>query len=172
MQDQINKTVADFQKLFPSVPVPPISWNPNMRTTAGKVRMNPNTRQVFWIQLNPHLLKNETDLDQTLMHELCHAADCVLYGKRGHGRTWRNLMRLSGRQVRRCHNYDVSNLKRKQKRYPARCKCRTYELSAVRFNRIQNGAVYSCKTCKEGLTLMSQFETIKVENLIVNGLKF
>lgn len=172
MQDQINKTVADFQKLFPTVLVPPISWNPNMRTTAGKVRMSPGLRRAFWIQLNPHLLKNETDLDQTLMHELCHVADCVLNGKAGHSSSWQKLMHLTGRQVRRCHNYDVSGLKRRQERTPAKCSCRTYELTAVRVNRIKSGAVYRCKTCKSALTLMSQFETICIENLIVNGLKF
>ena len=162
MQDVIDRVVAEFKTKFPNVPVPPISWNPNMRTTAGKVKVCRKTRQGQWIQLNPHLLKNETDLDQTLMHELCHVADYVIYGKLGHGPTWKHCMRLVERQVRRCHQYDTTGLKRRHKRHPAKCNCRTYELTSIRVKKMQAGFRYSCRNCRGTLVLLSQNETEKL----------
>lgn len=158
-QNVINQVVEEFKTFFPTVPVPPIYWNPNMRTTAGKAKVSRKMRQGEWIQLNPHLLQDEKNLRQTLMHELCHIADFVLYGKLGHGPTWKHCMRLTGRQPNRCHQYDTSSLKRRHKRHPAKCNCRTYELTGVRVRKIQAGARYLCRSCSGVLVLVSQNDT-------------
>lgn len=156
-QELIDKVVSEFKTVFPDVEVPTISWNPRMRSVAGKVRVDLKMRKAIWIQLNPHLLQNDSDLERTLMHELCHVADCVLYGQRGHGRTWKHCMRLVGRQPERCHQYDTSHVKRRHKRVATmQCNCRTLDITANHLKKVQLGYRYRCLSCKEHLKLIQE----------------
>lgn len=155
-QDIIDKCLTQFETIYPDVKVPRIEWCTRMRTTAGKVKFNMETREVKCIVLNQNLLTEESQIESTLMHELAHVADWYVYRKCGHGRTWRHVMIKLGRNPRRCHNYDTSSLKRKHKRVAQmQCNCRTIEITNIRFKKVMNGTVYRCRNCATPLKLVA-----------------
>jgi len=157
-QDVIDKVVAQFKTVFPNVTVPPIKWNPNMRTTAGKVRIK--NRQAWLIELNPNLLIDDLKLEHTLLHELCHVADLVVYNKVGHGRTWKHCMQKLGQRPDRCHQFDTTGIKRRHKKVAAmQCSCHTIEITNLLLKKIQRGIVYRCRTCRQPMKLVSQTGT-------------
>jgi len=89
----------------------------------------------YEINLNPVLLMENLDvfIDRTVIHEFAHLVDGIMNphtrdagivhtrrgmrrGKRDiHGTTWKNIMRLFGADPSRCHSYDVSNARVKNK---------------------------------------------------------
>jgi predicted SprT family Zn-dependent metalloprotease len=159
LENTINECLEKFVLAFPRVIIPQIIWNPKMRSTAGKVRVNRNLKRVEWIQLNPHLLNDCIKLERTLLHELAHVADFYVYNTVGHGRTWRHCMIKLGQEPSRCHNYDTSGLKRKHKRVAMiQCQCRTMEITSQRLKKIQSGRTYTCLKCRQQLVLMPQNE--------------
>lgn len=146
-QTIINECIQLFKQKFDNVEIPPIYWNSKMRSTAGKVKSRRATRQVICVELNPHLLTTAEKLRDTLLHELAHVAEIVLFGNGGHGNTWKRCMQVLGQPATRCHDYDVEHLARRQQRVQAKCSCKTHAVSKVRANRIRQGTRYTCKKC-------------------------
>lgn len=90
-------------------------------STAGKAYYN---REL--IRLNPILLRQNVEdfIERTVPHEFAHLAANVIYGDegRGHGSYWREVMCTLGvRDVTRCHTYDTSHVKRREKPYVWGC---------------------------------------------------
>jgi len=89
----------------------------------------------YEIDLNPILLMENLDtfIDRTVVHEFAHLVDGIMNPhtretrivrtRRGlrrskrdiHGATWKNIMRLFGAEPSRCHSYDVTNARVKNK---------------------------------------------------------
>lgn len=65
------------------------------------------------ISINPILaLENkEYYIRQTIGHEVCHIMDWVANHHAGHGKTWREIMRMAKLPPNRCHQYDVISTK-------------------------------------------------------------
>ncbi|MCH2100390.1 MAG: SprT-like domain-containing protein [Planctomycetes bacterium] len=86
------------------------SWNPRLRTTAG--------RAVFidmLIELNPLLLaRHPEEMEALLVHEAAHLVVQRLHGRQPpHGEIWKAYMRKAGHSTRATHELDVRGLRRK-----------------------------------------------------------
>ena len=117
------------------------------------------------IALNRGLFERylEENLRETVLHELAHLV--VYYGKergawgrrrsiRSHGPEWQNVMRQwFAIEPERLHSQSVDHLViRRQTRWPYRCRCKTWRLTTVRHNKIQQkGVSYHCRSCGDDL---------------------
>lgn len=123
-------------------------------TTAGKAYCGRDL-----ISLNYVLFKeNEKDFyEDTIPHEIAHLITWALYGRKAkaHGAEWKKVMLSIGASPSRCHNYDVSSVRKKKSGYNYVCKCNiVHTLTKARHTKIANG--YSsviCKKCKSQLWL-------------------
>jgi len=99
-----------------------------------------------------------TEREETIIHEVCHVLAELLAGpsrRVGHGQGWKNLMQRCGVEPKRCHQVDTSGLKRKGKRYPAACACKTWQLGATRHKRLLDWpGKYGCPKCRQPLVLV------------------
>ena len=106
--------------------------------TAGNAKVH-----AWTVTLNKSLLLSATDeiIGQTLPHELAHLIDFALHpwnftgvrdvngfrvrNKRNiHGPTWKAIMRLFGKQPKRCHSMDTTlSARTVQKRHIYSCQC-------------------------------------------------
>ncbi len=120
------------------------------------------------LNFNETLLNENMDhfVKQTVAHEVAHLIDHEVYGlnnpkfniygqrkKRApHGRNWKIIMMTLGVPAERCHNYNVSNVKRKRKTsktytyYCAGCK-RNLQMGAIR-HRNQSSGVRTYSHCR------------------------
>lgn len=119
--------------------------------TAGQAYSHKNL-----IRLNVPLLINHPDeLRVTVAHEFAHIVDRTAYAayhrthradrKKGslHGPTWKQVMKLFGMEPTRCHNMDVSEVKRKKnvQQHAYTCDCgAVLMLSTIKHNHIVRGA--------------------------------
>lgn len=104
------------------------------------------------IRLNAGILGNpkhtEDMLHQTLPHEVAHIIVQQLYpGAQGHGREWRNMMRLLKLRPDRCHQYDTVAARKKSKPYKYHCGCSEHMVSITIHRRILQGRQYRCRQC-------------------------
>jgi SprT protein len=151
----VDNCIQQFREKFPDVFIPPIVFNPKMRTTAGRIKYVSNSNRARLIELNPNLLTDDTKLTSTLLHELAHAA-AWHRGFRGHGAQWRSAMRTLGLEPRRCHKYNTAGLRRRHKRVAKmQCSCRVFEITRVRLKKMQNGAKYRCGKCCTSFKLVA-----------------
>lgn len=97
-------------------------------------------------------------IENTIPHEVCHVAIWhwakVLKDKvpPPHGVKWKSFMRAVGCVPTRTHSFDVSEIKRKTKKYLYQCACeKPIEVSPVVHKKIESGAIYTCKKCNQKL---------------------
>lgn len=131
-----------------------VTWNPRMRSRLGVAKYGPRT-----IELNARLLEdNPSELLDTFIHELAHIVTNDVYGNgtrfnkiKGHGREWRQVMRMFGAKPEQYHHLNVDHLKHKRKKFVATCGCsdRHHTVGIIRKNKIDKGARYVCKICKD-----------------------
>ena len=83
-------------------------WNDRLATTMGRMCIS-SDRKKKWIELSTKIVSLNTNtpnflekIRQTIIHEWCHALDYELYGKVGHGPTWKALMIYHGIPAERC----------------------------------------------------------------------
>ena len=121
---------------------------------AGYFRVQRNGHAL--INYNPELYQQyaEDFLLRTVPHEVAHLVAYQEFGRkiRPHGQEWKNVMRLFGADIRRCHNYDVAEIQSRQYRtFSYHCDCMEHTLTAIRHNRIKKGQIYQCKKCRQPL---------------------
>lgn len=146
------------------IPTPKIIWKPMGRNFAGRALSGPNE-----IWLNTNYLTSESwkeFLDRTPLHELAHLITHYCYGGKGHGKVWKKVCVELGIEPVRCHHYknpaDVTGTTVK-KMYSAHCKCKHWDLSSIRYNRIiKEGYTYTCPLCKNLIEL--DIKDVKNEN--------
>ena len=151
LKDLLQKWRAPFSQLPP--PYFPleineirIQWNHRMRSRAGVCR----PRQGL-VELNPNILKSQNQIEEVLVHELCHMAVSQRWPRaRPHGQRWKSLMTKFGFKPLRCHDLVPEKLHR-QRRWPLKCLCGEHQVSTVIFNRIKKGARYRCRACRNVL---------------------
>ena len=108
------------------------------------------------IKINPILLMENLDemINQTIPHEVAHIAADIVYKRscKSHGREWKHLMSVLGREPLRTHDYDVSRaMVRHVRRYNVNCDCKEHIVSSIIYNRILKGQIYVCTTCNQKL---------------------
>ena len=116
---QLNE--AHFDSEIPDIPV---VWNGRMTTTAGYCRYRKEFTGNLYptkIDLSLRLFESngfpEAEVKQTLIHEMVHAYLIHKYNQPGHTPSFQRMMtQITGvRKNHRCHNYDVSGVKREVK---------------------------------------------------------
>lgn len=141
----------------------------NVRGTAAGYAKS----DTYTVSFNPVLLMENVDefIKRTVIHEFAHLVDAIVYPetrqcgfvytktgrvrrtKRSlHGPTWKEIMSLLGGPTSRCHTYDVSNARVKQKaQHIYRCNGCSKEMSLgpKRHRSMQTGqTVYWLRGCK------------------------
>lgn len=119
-----------------------ISWNPRMRSTAGRALL-----KTYNVEINPKLLEfGENEVYNTILHELAHLLAWYRTRHRGHGAEWRAAcVDLGIPNEKVTHNLPLP--KRQQKR-KWRYVCPACETS---FDRVRKARAHSAcaKCCKE-----------------------
>ena len=125
------------------------SFNKRLTTTAGFVYADGSNRielaSSLWVRAS------EEDKRFVVIHETCHLITGLLHPKaKSHGSEWQGTMLRCGVAPKRCHNIDTSHVKRrKYKRLAAACKCRTFQFTMRKINKMRRGEVaYVCRKCK------------------------
>jgi SprT protein len=151
--------VVRAQSRFDGFPEPALVYF-ERRTAVGLALYDP-----WAIALNRGLFEAYPDenIHETVLHELAHLV--VGYGRReriikgritAHGEDWQRIMRQWFRvEPSRTHSQDTDHLDiRRQRRWSYRCGCRTWQITTVRHNRVQQqGLQYRCQRCRQPLTL-------------------
>ena len=115
LQTQAKVVVRVFTKVINkrfgvSMPIPNLTFNVR-GTNAGMAHYGPHL-----VDLNMRLFEENPSyfFNQTIPHEVAHLASVHIHGPKGngHGKEWKVIMGLIGREPKRCHNLDVSNVKR------------------------------------------------------------
>lgn len=137
-----------------------VKWNARYTNCLGKAfYRGPFDMTVqFSIPLWPRAdVKERTD---TIIHEACHIIARYKYQHIGgrsrikpHGREWKLAMAYAGTEPTRCHKVSNEGLKRKTKKFKHACGCMTHEVGAVRHKRILAGTIYTCRHCRQPLTI-------------------
>lgn len=116
------------------------------------------------ININPELYVRNVEefLAQIVPHEVAHLVVYILYptkyvkvGRRWvrtvkpHGKEWKHIMTTFGVEPQRCHDFDVSEVKRKNTRkYQYKCNCKIHYVGIGVHRKISKGVCYYCKSCK------------------------
>lgn len=91
-------------------------------------------------------------LSDTVPHEMAHILQFKHYpNSKPHGGEWKYFCRvLTGAEMPRCHDYDVTGIKRTRnvKKYAISCGCMQHVVSQTIINRIKSGRIYTCVLCK------------------------
>lgn len=128
-----------------------VKYHARRTSTAG-------TGSATLVTINLHLNKTEAELTETLMHELAHSICAIKYKDAvGHGRRWKDVMLCMGREPKRCHAIDLSEV------YPdkwRKCNCSvcdTYHLISKRkVKQAKRGSVIMCNCGKPIVVLTKQ----------------
>lgn len=112
------------------------------------------------IKLNAVLAAENGDkFLRTVKHEVAHLVAFKLYGRQawGHGHHFKHVFVKLGGDGKRCHNYDVTNVKQKytKRRHEHTCSCQNkfFWVSKQKHKQIMtNTKRWFCLTCKSTLT--------------------
>ena len=132
-------------------------WNTKLRgTTAGRAYLQTNIFRInpeLYVQNREHLLLT------TVPHEIAHLVAYRVFGDRGHGNGWKTVMRRFGLVPERCHNLDVSTVKRAytRTRYVYSCPCCKLEYKLTsQMHKSTNR--YICRNDKTPLVFSAQIK--------------
>ena len=168
---QTVKKINDHYKI--NMPVPAIFYDVHS-TTGGIAKYNSMS-----VHFNPSLLKEnfEVFLKTTVPHEVCHIGVWQKYlhekkktPPKAHGQEWKLMMWVVGAPARRCHQYDVEDVKKSVAQYEYKCGCtKTTTVGARIHNKIKNGSLYQCKKCSVTLKNGSRLLTKSFSRASPNG---
>jgi len=93
-------------------------------------------------------LNEESDVEDTILHEIAHALSFIRYGKKGmgHGRLWKKVCREIGARPERLHK-GILEYPENHYKYVDTCGC---DITYKR-HRISKFAKYRCPKCREPL---------------------
>jgi len=106
------------------------------------------------VKFNRYLLETYKDkfIEDTVAHEMAHLfahdsnPNCA-----AHGSDWYYMMFMLGAKASRCHDMETKPA-RQSRKWNYTCKCgKDFKVSTIKHNRIQNGTVYRCASCKTRL---------------------
>jgi predicted SprT family Zn-dependent metalloprotease len=163
LEDKMIEVLSILENHYKKpMPIPTIVFIPRMGLTLGKASRLQNC-----VKFNQDLCTPEHwhhIFDTTLAHEVCHLVAPVIYNRWrhgadrnmgwGHGRAWKECMRVVGLPPDRCGNLGEElrqQLARRTvvRKYVYTCNCETpHILTAILHKRIQNGSNRRCLRCK------------------------
>ena len=109
--------------------------------------------QDWSVHFNLDIAKNNLEhyLKQTIPHEIAHLVDYRVFKGWGHKKSWKLVMsHVFGLSPDRCHNYDISEVKKKKyDTYAYVCICpeERYIFKSNMHKKIQAGRNFKCKKC-------------------------
>jgi predicted SprT family Zn-dependent metalloprotease len=103
-------------------------------------------------------LNNETEVKDTILHEIAHALSYARHGQKGigHGALWKGICREIGAIPRACSKEKLNKPKNHHK-YVATCCGVTY-----RRHRLRRGAKYYCPRCDQRLFLTTNNKSLSL----------
>jgi len=115
LRDQANVIVRAFTNVInkrfgTSMRVPVVTFGVR-GTTAGIAYYS---RHLVDLNMQLYLENPSYFFNQTIPHEVAHLASVHIHGLKGagHGREWKVIMGLIGREPKRCHSLNVSSVRR------------------------------------------------------------
>lgn len=99
-------------------------------------------------------------IDNTVPHEVAHSVvDQVWPRSRDHGGEWQYLMLILGLKPERCHSYDTTgkkarNRQRMQRPFIYGCPCGEHKFTSIKHERAKNGTKYICQVCHTRVRLL------------------
>lgn len=135
-----------------SFPLPTVEFK-NLRGTAGLAYYTRNH-----LEFDITFFKEETRdmLEDTVPHEIGHLLQHILYpkAKRSHGPEWKYVChKLGMKEVKRCHNYDASNVPNSRRNFNVYCDCGSFGVGKNLFAKITtSNKKYCCRKCKKNLS--------------------
>lgn len=167
ISEKLNETFEKSKILYPSLKnwVKP-GWHTRLSgTCAGQADLRNNV-----LLFNPDIfLRNKEHFLKIIVpHEVAHLVAFRVFGDTGHGPDWKRVMVRLGLPPDRCHNYDVSDLKRvvTVSRYIYSCKCREHEFTPDEHKKasglLKKGkiTVFSCKLCRSKCVYQNRIKKI------------
>lgn len=153
--------------IFKKIQNGPIHLNARMRSTLGRAHYLTNK-----IELHVRALRGHREqFEETFAHELAHLLSAAIYGLklgRGHGRAWKQVMRVLGYEPKRTHDHDVSEFRRKRKPVSfGNCGCpgREHKFTKVQTLKALRGARWRCKACSNEIRIKMTEDAYKLINL-------
>lgn len=108
----VSRARAYVEARHPKLAALPVTWNPRMRTSAGRCTYQDDVAD--GIDLNPRLVEEgAASMRQTFLHELAHA---MLPPECKHGLAWVSKMAALGAEVRKRHSYESMKRERRARR--------------------------------------------------------
>ena len=103
-------------------------------------------------------LNDQTEVKDTILHEIAHALSYVRHGRKGigHGKLWKDICREIGAIPRACSKEKLNKPKNHYK-YVDTCCGVTY-----RMHRLRRNARYSCPKCDERLFLTTNNKSLSL----------
>lgn len=136
-----------------------VAWSGRFSARMGDARWD-HRRGLGFIRLSSQLWPKASPDEQleTIAHEASHViADHKFGGRQMHGPRWQEMMRRCGYQnPRRCHRVDIDEIRTRRRRRQLRAACGCLGgilISLIVARRVQAGAAYACRTCRQRLTL-------------------
>lgn len=150
VQVQVMRCLAHARLYWPDVPEPGV-WCDLRGKSAGQAHF---VRK--GVRFNPVMLEEQPRqfIESVVPHEMAHWVVAHLGVREApHGPVWRKLMQgLYGCTPRVTHRFDTSRASPAPYRYG--CACAEHRFSAHRHRRVERGARYQCRRCREYLSYL------------------
>jgi len=134
---------AHYDVVIPRIPV---VFSNRMTKSAGNVRFGTANKIPNRITLSTKIMNlNPTEfMGRTPEHEAAHVIELIVFGRGGHGVTWKHVMRVLGKDPERCHNMFTppSNRKPMARFRYVDTHGTEHMLTKVRHNKIMRGGSY------------------------------
>jgi SprT protein len=132
-----------------------VRFNLNSVRVAGTAQYK-KWEQLFILRLHNKALEVYGDdfIETTVVHEFAHIIQFINYPKaKAHGREFKHIMRIFGSTGKRCHTYDLAGItgqvRKRAVRVAYKCGCRSHNITTIKQGKINRGARYFCRDCKE-----------------------
>jgi SprT protein len=149
----VKELSAEAFRIYGVKLVPTLDFSIRGRSTCGKATYMDNK-----IKINAQIAcLNFSDFEDTMIHEFSHLLDYKVYKKWGHGPTWKSIMvALGGNPTYAAKGLNMEGISsaRTVKKFLYKCRCKHYELTSIRHNKISLGAKYTCRLCNGTLFLV------------------
>lgn len=122
-----------------------IVMNSRLTSTAGRAHLESGK-----LEFSPSLYaaNEEEFLNDTVPHEFAHLVAYQIFGDKGHGPAWKQVMIDLGYSPTRLHSYEVPK-RVSATVYKFKCACMVHEFTPQRMAWVRKGKVYRCNHCKQ-----------------------
>lgn len=149
IQDQIRIRKATHEVIelartkFPTyIPTPEITFSNRMTNTAGMYKYRPRKRNPHEVCFSIPIIENnnvDAFIADTVIHEVSHFVDKVVYGQSGHNNRFYGIMiKLGHKNPTRCHSFKTAS-NRETFSYQCQGCGAVIDLGAIRHRKVMAG---------------------------------